>query len=74
MTSASACWRPYLLRPKSYLVQRLAEAMGDSLGRLIGVGAAALFALALSGRAVPPPIAFVYVAVLGVLGTRSVCC
>ncbi len=60
---------PHLLRPKPYLVQKLAEAMGDSLGRLIGIGAAALLALALSGRAVPPPIAFFYIAVLGVLGT-----
>jgi len=60
---------PHLLRPKPYLVQKLAEAMGDSLGRLIGIGTAALIALALSGRAAPPAIAFAYIAVLGVLGT-----
>jgi len=60
---------PHLLRPKSYLVQKLAEAMGDSLGRLIGIGAAAVLALVLSGRAAPPPVAFVYVAVLGTFGT-----
>ena len=60
---------PHLLRPKSYLVQKLAEAMGDSLGRLIGIGAAAVLALVLSGRAAPSPIAFVYVAVLGIFGT-----
>ncbi len=60
---------PHLLRPKPYLVQKLAEAMGDSLGRLIGIGVAALVALALSGRAAPPAVAFIYIAVLGVLGT-----
>ncbi|MEJ0028759.1 MAG: ABC-2 family transporter protein [Rhizomicrobium sp.] len=60
---------PHLLRPKPYLVQKFAEAMGDSLGRLIGIGAAALVALALSGRALPPAVAFVYIAILGVFGT-----
>lgn len=59
---------PHLLRPKPYLVQKIAEAMGDSVVRLIGIGIAALIALALSGRALPPPAAFVYVAVLGVFG------
>jgi ABC-2 type transport system permease protein len=60
---------PHLLRPKPYLLQKLAEAMGDSLGRLIGIGAAALLALALSGRSTPEPIAFAAIMVLGALGT-----
>ena len=59
---------PHLLRPKSYLVQKIAESLGDTLGRLIGIGAAALIALALSGHTLPPLIAFAYVAVLGPLG------
>jgi ABC-2 type transport system permease protein len=59
---------PHLLRPKSYLVQKVAESLGDTLGRLIGIGAAALIALALSGHKLPPLQAFAYVAVLGPLG------
>jgi ABC-2 type transport system permease protein len=59
---------PHLLRPKPYLLQKIAESLGDTLGRLIGIGAAALIALLLSGRALPPPIAFAYLAVLGPLG------
>jgi ABC-2 type transport system permease protein len=59
---------PQLLRPKPYLLQKIAEALGDTAARLVGIAAAALLALALSGRIAPPPIAFVYVAVLGVLG------
>jgi len=59
---------PHLLRPKPYLLQRIAESLGDSFGRLLGIGAAALLALALSGRATPPPVAFAYAAVLGMFG------
>ena len=59
---------PHLLRPKPYLLQKVSESLGDTLGRLLGIGAAALLALLLSGRALPPPIAFAYVSVLGVLG------
>jgi ABC-2 type transport system permease protein len=59
---------PHLLRPKPYLLQKIAESLGDTLGRLLGIGAGALLALALSGRAMPPPAAFAYVAVLGPLG------
>src|SRR5262249_15965467 len=33
---------PHLLRPKPYLVQKIAEALGDSAGRLLGIGVAAL--------------------------------
>jgi ABC-2 type transport system permease protein len=60
---------PHLLRPKPYLLQKIAEAMGDSVARLLGLGTAALLALALSGRALPPAIAFLYIAVLGPVGT-----
>jgi len=59
---------PQLLRPKPYLLQKIAESMGDTFARLLGIGAAALVALALSGRSAPPAIAFAYVAVLGVFG------
>ena len=59
---------PHLLRPKPYLVQKIAETLGDSFGRLLALGAVALIALALSGRVVPPAAAFVYVAILGVFG------
>ena len=58
---------PHLLRPKPYLVQKIAETLGDSFARLLALGAFALIALALSGRAVPPAVAFVYVAVLAPL-------
>lgn len=56
---------PHLLRPKPYLVQKIADTLGDSFGRFLALGAVALLALALSGRAAPPAIAFVYVAILG---------
>ncbi len=46
---------PHLLRPKPYLVQRIAETIGDSAGRLIGIGIAACLALLLSGRPLPAP-------------------
>ncbi len=59
---------PHLLRPKPYLLQKIAESLGDTLGRLIGIGAAAFVALLLSGRALPPPMAFAYLAILGPLG------
>ena len=55
---------PHLLRPKPYLVQKIADTLGDSLGRLLGLGAVALLALMLSGRAAPPVVAFAYLAVL----------
>ena len=59
---------PHLLRPKPYLVQKIAETLGDSFGRYVALGTVALIALALSGRAIPPAPAFVYAATLGVLG------
>jgi ABC-type uncharacterized transport system permease subunit len=59
---------PHLLRPKPYLVQKIAEALGDTVARLGGIGLAAVIALALSGHAAPPPEAFIYAAILGLFG------
>ncbi len=59
---------PHLLRPKPYLLQKFAEALGDTMARLLGLGAAALGMLLVSGIARPPLEAFVYVGVLGLLG------
>jgi viologen exporter family transport system permease protein len=59
---------PHLLRPKSYLVQKVAESLGDTLGRMIGIGAAALIVLGLLGWTLPSPEAFLFAAILGVLG------
>jgi ABC-type uncharacterized transport system permease subunit len=56
---------PHLLRPKPYLLQKIADTLGDSFGRYLALGAVALAALFLSGRAAPPAIAFVYLAILG---------
>ncbi len=56
---------PHLLRPKPYLLQKIADTLGDSFGRYLALGAFALVALLLSGRAAPPAIAFAYLAVLG---------
>jgi ABC-2 type transport system permease protein len=59
---------PYLLRPKSYLLQRVAPAMGETVVRLAVLGAAGLAALAMSGRALPAPGAWPAVLLLGLLG------
>ena len=64
----SGALEPHLLRPKSYLAQAIAGEAGGMTARLVMLGAAGLLLLALSGRAAPPPIAFVYVAILGVGG------
>jgi ABC-type uncharacterized transport system permease subunit len=60
---------PHLLRPKSYLLQKVAESFGGTLARLFAIGVAALLALAVSGRAVPSFLAFSFAALLGVLGS-----
>jgi ABC-2 type transport system permease protein len=65
----SGALEPHLLRPKPYLLQKLAESMGGSLARLVAIGAAALAVLVLTGREGPPLDAIFYIAVLGVLGT-----
>jgi ABC-2 type transport system permease protein len=59
---------PYLLRPKSYLLQRMAPAMGGTIVRLAALGAAGCAALALSGRALPAPGAWPALLLLGCLG------
>src|SRR5262245_33764003 len=46
---------PYLLRPKSYLLQRVAPAMGEMMVRLVVLGAAGLVVIAMSGRSLPIP-------------------
>ncbi|MBS0470907.1 MAG: ABC-2 family transporter protein [Proteobacteria bacterium] len=59
---------PHLLRPKPYLVQRIAETVGDSVARLIGIGIAAVIALLLSGRTLPPVEGVVFALLLSPLG------
>jgi ABC-2 type transport system permease protein len=59
---------PYLLRPKSYLLQRVAPAMGESMVRLVALGVAGLAAMAMSGRALPAPEAWPALLLLGILG------
>jgi ABC-2 type transport system permease protein len=59
---------PYLLRPKSYLLQRVAPAVGEMMVRLVVLGAAGLAALALSGRPLPAPWAWPALLLLGSLG------
>jgi ABC-2 type transport system permease protein len=59
---------PYLLRPKSYLLQRVAPAMGESMVRLVALGVAGLAAMAMSGRALPAPQAWPALLLLGILG------
>jgi ABC-2 type transport system permease protein len=59
---------PYLLRPRSYLLQRVAPAMGETMVRLAVLGAAGLAVLALSGRPLPAPEAWPALLLLGFLG------
>jgi ABC-2 type transport system permease protein len=59
---------PYLLRPRSYLLQRVTPAMGETMVRLAVLGTAGLAALALSGRSLPPPGAWPALLLLGSLG------
>jgi len=59
---------PYLLRPKSYLLQRVAPAMGETMVRLVMLGAAGLAAIAMSGRSPPAPGAWPGLLLLGSLG------
>jgi ABC-2 type transport system permease protein len=64
----SGLLEPHLLRPKSYLVQRVGEAVGASLARMLAIGATGLGLLLVSGRAGLPLAALPAVAALGVLG------
>jgi ABC-2 type transport system permease protein len=59
---------PHLLRPKSYLLQRVAPAMGETMVRLVTLGAAGLAAIAISGRPLPIPSAWPALLLLGGLG------
>jgi ABC-2 type transport system permease protein len=59
---------PYLLRPKSYLLQRIAPATGEMLVRLVTLGVAGLAVIALSGRPLPTLATWPALLVLGSLG------
>jgi ABC-2 type transport system permease protein len=59
---------PYLLRPQSYLLQRVAPAMGETMVRLVALGTGGLVALAISGRPLPTLGVFLALIVLGSLG------
>lgn len=59
---------PHLLRPKSYLLQMLAQSLGGALVRLCVLGPTALAMLAVSGRDWPPLQVFAFLPVVGVLG------
>ncbi len=58
----------HLLRPKPYLVQRIAESLGALLVRMAATGAAALVLLTVSGRPWPPLPTLAALLVLGPLG------
>ena len=58
----------HLLRPKAYLVQRVAEAVGAMLVRLAATGAAALVLLSASGRPWPSLLVLAALMVVGPLG------
>jgi ABC-2 type transport system permease protein len=58
----------HLLRPKPYLVQRIAEAQGAMLVRLMVTGFAGLAMLTASGRPWPSPVTIGLLAILGPLG------
>jgi ABC-2 type transport system permease protein len=59
---------PHLLRPKSYLVQILAQNLGGGLVRLAALGPTGLVMLAISGRAWPLATAFPALLVAGIAG------
>lgn len=58
----------HLLRPKAYLAQVLAQALGGGVVRLAVLGVTALGLLAASGRPWPPAESLVFLLVLGPLG------
>ena len=64
----SGALESHLLRPKAYLVQRVAEAFGAMSARMGVTGAAALVLLAASGRAWPSLGTFGLLLVIGPLG------
>jgi ABC-2 type transport system permease protein len=64
----SGALESHLLRPKFYLIQKVAESLGGLLARGGVIGMAGLLLLALSGRAAPAAAGFAAIAVLGLLG------
>jgi len=64
----SGALEAHLLRPKAYLVQRIAETLGAMLARIAVTGAAALAMLAASGRPWPSATVIALLVVLGPLG------
>jgi ABC-2 type transport system permease protein len=64
----SGALEAHLLRPKAYLVQRVAETLGAMLVRMAVTGAAALLMLLASGRPWPAPAVLAALAVVGPLG------
>jgi len=59
---------PYLLRPQSYLLQRVAPAIGETTVRLVVLGSAGLASLAIAGRPLPTVGVLLALIVLGSLG------
>src|SRR5262245_16486586 len=59
---------PYLLRPKTYLLQRLSPAFGETVVRLGVLGVAGVAVIAATGRPLPVPAAWLPLLLLGCLG------
>jgi ABC-2 type transport system permease protein len=59
---------PYLLRPQSYLLQRVAPALGETMVRLVVLGTVGIAAVAISGRPLPALGVLLALIVLGSLG------
>ena len=64
----SGALEAHLLRPRSYLVQRVAEAAGAMLVRLTATGSAALLMLSVSGRRWPSLAVLAALTIVGPLG------
>lgn len=64
----SGALEAYLLRPKAHLAQRISEAVGTMLVRMVVMAAAALVMLSISGRQWPSPAVLAALAVAGPLG------
>jgi ABC-2 type transport system permease protein len=64
----SGALEAHLLRPKLYLAQKIAEAIGGLAARTSVIAAAAIILLLVSGRAIPAATALAAIAVLGVGG------
>ena len=58
---------PHLLRPKTYLLQSLAQNLGGTLARLAALGVTAVVWLAAAGRQGPAAATYPYLFVLGIL-------